>query len=150
MKIHMKTFVTTEPRFFTVKYRHHELRVVVDDEVRFTTGDICKAAGVQSIPDLTISGGSSHTCLTKAYLSASDTIGWSAALNLIDAGTLAPDELQQFADWFLSDIIQILCEEGILTGEEVIDTSLVQYSSFFRRAFGEVSDIAQAPTYFLH
>lgn len=146
----MHTSLTTSPRFFTVRYRHHELRVVVDEEVRFTTGDICKVAGIQSAPGLATSRTSSHTCSTVPHFSASDTVGWSEALNLIDTGTLAPDELQQFADWFLSDIIQILCEEGMLTGEEIIDTSLVQYSGFFRRAFEAASDGGQGRTYLLH
>ncbi|MFL6717831.1 MAG: hypothetical protein ACJ8G3_15910, partial [Burkholderiaceae bacterium] len=63
-----------------------------------------------------------------------ETLGWSQALNLIDLGDLASRDIQMFGEWFLTGVIEQLCEELSLTGAERIDTSSVQESSFFRKA----------------
>jgi hypothetical protein len=79
-----------------------------------------------------------------------ETVGWSQALNLIDMGDLASNDIQRFGEWFLTDVIEHLCDEVALTGAERIDTSSLQESSFFRKAIAEMDGSGAAPAQRLH
>jgi hypothetical protein len=82
---------------------------------------------------------------------AMETLGWSQALNLIEAGDFESREVQHFGTWFLKDLLAQLCADGVLTGTEMLDTSAVQYSSIFHHAVAaEMPEEASATSLRLH
>jgi hypothetical protein len=121
-------------QLLTIQYREELLRVVIHQEIRFVTEDICRIAKVPA-GAVDQRGRAEVSCHTGVSEPATmPTLGWSQALNLIDMGDLACEAVQHFGTWFLHDVIAHLCQETALTGTEIIDTSAVQYSSLFRHA----------------
>ena len=126
---------TAARQVLTLWYQNQALRVVIDREVRFAAEDIRRIARAhdgchaQSARDPRW-----PTVTTDDNGESIETLGWSQALNLIDLGDLASRDIQMFGEWFLTGVIEQLCEELSLTGTERIDTSSVQESSFFRKA----------------
>jgi hypothetical protein len=118
-------------RIVMIHYRRHALRVAIGVEIRFVTEDIVRIAGIRGSP------GDCDGALSRAGagpLGLPETLGWSQALNLLDWGDLSSRELQGFGEWMLAGAIEQLCGDEALTGTEMIDTSTVHHSSFFRKA----------------
>jgi hypothetical protein len=142
---------TAARQVLTLWYQDQALRVVVDREVRFAVEDIRRIARAH---------GDRHQECTRdprwPKVTTDDngerieTLGWSQALNLIDLGDLGSRDIQNFGEWFLTGVIEQLCEELSLTGTERIDTSSVQESSFFRKAVAAMDGPQAPPTQHLH
>jgi hypothetical protein len=131
-------------QLLTIQYREELLRVVIHQEIRFVTEDIRRIAKIPAgaVDQPCRAEVSCHTAVSKP--ATMPTLGWSQALNLIDLGDLASEAVQQFGAWFLHGLIAHLCTETTLSGTEIIDTSIVQYSSIFRHAMA--SDQVPCPT----
>jgi hypothetical protein len=142
---------TAARQVLTLWYQDQALRVVVDREVRFAVEDIRRIARAH--------GDRHQECArdprwpkvtTDDNGERIETLGWSQALNLIDLGDLGSRDIQNFGEWFLTGVIEQLCEELSLTGTERIDTSSVQESSFFRKAVAAMDGPQAPPTQHLH
>lgn len=136
-KITMDATQTAAQQVLTLWYQNQALRVVVDREVRFAVEDIKRIARAQDSSSRHFAAMQDPRwarVITDDNGETIETLGWSQALNLIDLGDLASSDIQMFGEWFLTGVIEQLCEELALTGTERIDTSSVQESSFFRKA----------------
>jgi hypothetical protein len=122
----------------TIWYQNEALRVVVDREVRFAVEDIQRIARADDLPQRMARDPRWARMTAQQNGVDIETVGWSQALNLIDMGDLASTDIQRFGEWFLTDVIEHLCDEITLTGTERIDTSSLQESSFFRKALAEM------------
>lgn len=132
---------TAAQQVLTLWYRDQALRVVVDREVRFAVDDIRRIARADDKPHLEAARDPRWPRVTSEDKGEQiETLGWSQALNLIDLGDLASSDIQMFGEWFLTGVIEQLCEELVLTGSERIDTSSVQESSFFRKAVAALDE----------
>lgn len=141
----MKKFSASTQRLLTVWYQRHPLRIVVNGEIRFVTEDVRRIARVPESASNLLAGMPSLFARDPIEGVTMDTLGWSQALNLIEAGDLESSEVQHFGSWFLHDLIAELCANGVLTGTELLDTSAVQYSSIFHHAVAaEMPDEAAA------
>lgn len=126
---------TAARQVLTLWYQDQALRVVVDREVRFAVEDIRRIARTHDHSYTEFARDPRWPKVTADNNGERiETLGWSQALNLIDLGDLASRDIQMFGEWFLTGVIEQLCEELSLTGTERIDTSSVQESSFFRKA----------------
>ena len=126
---------TAAQQVLTLWYQDQALRVVVDREVRFAVEDIRRIARAHDHRETEFARDPRWPKVTTDDNGERiETLGWSQALNLIDLGDLASRDIQMFGEWFLTGVIEQLCEELSLTGTERIDTSSVQESSFFRKA----------------
>ena len=125
-------------RYLTIWYQNEALRVVVDREVRFAVEDIQRIARAEDLLQRMARDPRWSRMTAQENGVDIETVGWSQALNLIDMGDLASNDIQQFGEWFLTDVIEHLCEEIALTGTERIDTSSLQESSFFRKALAQM------------
>ena len=128
---------TAAQQVLTIWYEDQALRVVVDREVRFAVEDIRRIARASEGDERQVRALHDPRwakVMTHDNGETIETLGWSQALNLIDMGDLASSDIQMFGEWFLTGVIEQLCEELALTGAERIDTSSVQESSFFRKA----------------
>lgn len=135
---------TAAQQVLTLWYEDQALRVVVDREVRFAVEDIRRIARADAHRDTKFACDPRWPKVTTDDNGERiETLGWSQALNLIDLGDLASRDIQLFGEWFLTGVIEQLCEEISLTGTERIDTSSVQESSFFRKAVAAL-DASQA------
>jgi hypothetical protein len=134
----------------TIWYQNEALRVVVDREVRFAVEDIQRIARAEDV--LQRMARDPRWARKTAQENGVDieTVGWSQALNLIDMGDLASNDIQRFGEWFLTDVIEHLCDEIALTGTERIDTSSLQESSFFRKALAQMDGSGATLTQRLH
>jgi hypothetical protein len=122
----------------TIWYQNEALRVVVDREVRFSVEDIQRIARADDLLQRMARDPRWSRRTAQENGVDIETVGWSQALNLIDMGDLASNDIQRFGEWFLTDVIEHLCDEIALTGTERIDTSSLQESSFFRKALAEM------------
>ena len=129
---------TAAQQVLTIWYQNEALRVVVDREVRFAVEDIRRIARADDLHQRMARDPRWSRRNAEENGEAIETVGWSQALNLIDMGDLASNDIQQFGEWFLTDVIEHLCDEIALTGTERIDTSSLQESSFFRKALAEI------------
>lgn len=130
---------TAARQVLTLWYQNQALRVVVDREVRFAVEDIRRIARAHDYRDTEPARDPRWPRVTTDDNGERiETLGWSQALNLIDLGDLASRDIQLFGEWFLTGVIEQLCEELSLTGTERIDTSSIQESSFFRKAVAEM------------
>jgi hypothetical protein len=129
---------TAAQQVLTIWYQDEALRVVVDREVRFAVEDIRRIARADDRHHRMVRDPRWSHRTAEENGEAIETVGWSQALNLIDMGDLASNDIQQFGEWFLTDVIEHLCDEVALTGTERIDTSSLQESSFFRKALAEL------------
>lgn len=134
----------------TIWYQDEALRVVVDREVRFAVEDIQRIARAGDLPQRMARDPRWSRKTAQQNGVDIETVGWSQALNLIDMGDLASNDIQRFGEWFLTDVIEHLCDEVALTGAERIDTSSLQESSFFRKAIAEMDGSGAAPAQRLH
>lgn len=131
----MDAMQTAARQVLTLWYQDQALRVVVDREVRFAVEDIRRIARAHDRHDTECARDPRWPHVTTDDNGERiETLGWSQALNLIDLGDLASRDIQMFGEWFLTGVIEQLCEELSLNGTERIDTSSVQESSFFRKA----------------
>jgi hypothetical protein len=124
----------------TIWYQNEALRVVVDREVRFAVEDIQRIARAEDLQESMARDPRWSRKTTQENGVDIETVGWSQALNLIDMGDLASNDIQRFGEWFLTDVIEHLCDEIALTGTERIDTSSLQESSFFRKALAQMDN----------
>jgi hypothetical protein len=124
----------------TIWYQNEALRVVVDREVRFAVEDIQRIARAEDLQQSMARDPRWSRKTTQENGVDIETVGWSQALNLIDMGDLASNDIQRFGEWFLTDVIEHLCDEITLTGAERIDTSSLQESSFFRKALAQMDN----------
>ena len=124
----------------TIWYQNEALRVVVDREVRFAVEDIQRIARAEDLQQSMARDPRWSRKTTQENGVDIETVGWSQALNLIDMGDLASNDIQRFGEWFLTDVIEHLCDEIALTGTERIDTSSLQESSFFRKALAQMDN----------
>lgn len=131
---------TAAQQVLTIWYQDEALRVVVDREVRFAVEDIRRIARADDLHQRMARDPRWSRRTTEENGEAIETVGWSQALNLIDMGDLASHDIQRFGEWFLTDVIEHLCDEVALTGTERIDTSSLQESSFFRKALAELGN----------
>jgi len=122
----------------TIWYQNEALRVVVDREVRFSVEDIQRIARADDLLQRMARDPRWPRRTAQENGVDIETVGWSQALNLIDMGDLASNDIQRFGEWFLTDVIEHLCDEIALTGTERIDTSSLQESSFFRKALAQM------------
>lgn len=129
---------TAAQQVLTIWYQNEALRVVVDREVRFAVEDIRRIARATDAHHRMARDPRWSHRTAQENGEAIETVGWSQALNLIDMGDLASNDIQRFGEWFLTDVIEHLCDEVALTGTERIDTSSLQESSFFRKALAEL------------
>jgi len=134
MKETMDAKQTAARQLLTIWYQNETLRVVVGREVRFVAEDIRRIARATDAPHRNPIDPRWASSFSGEGGESVETVGWSQALNLIDMGDLASNDIQQFGEWFLTGVIEQLCDERVLTGNESIDTSSVQESSFFRKA----------------
>jgi hypothetical protein len=134
MKEIMNANQTTARQVLTIWYQNETLRVVVDREVRFVAEDIRRIARATEAHHRSTVDPRWARSPSSEDGDSIETVGWSQALNLIDMGDLASSDIQRFGEWFLTGVIEQLCDEMVLTGNESIDTSSVQESSFFRKA----------------
>ena len=134
----------------TIWYQNEALRVVVDREVRFAVEDIQRIARADDLHQRMAHDPRWARKVAKENGVDIETVGWSQALNLIDMGDLASNDIQRFGVWFLTDVIEHLCDEIALTGTERIDTSSLQESSFFRKALAEMDHSGAKVTERLH
>ena len=111
---------------------------MVDREVRFAVEDIQRIARADDLLQRMARDPRWSRKTAQENGVDIETVGWSQALNLIDMGDLASNDIQRFGEWFLTDVIEHLCDEIALTGTERIDTSSLQESSFFRKALAEM------------
>ena len=111
---------------------------MVDREVRFAVEDIQRIARADDLQQRMARDPRWARKTAQENGVDIETVGWSQALNLIDMGDLASTDIQRFGEWFLTDVIEHLCDEIALTGTERIDTSSLQESSFFRKALAEM------------
>lgn len=114
--------------------------MVVDREVRFAVEDIQRIARAEDMHQRMARDPRWSRKTAQENGVDIETVGWSQALNLIDMGDLTSTDIQRFGEWFLTDVIEHLCDEIALTGTERIDTSSLQESSFFRKALAEMDD----------
>ena len=114
--------------------------MVVDREVRFAVEDIQRIARAEDLHQRMKHDPRWSRKTAQENGVDIETVGWSQALNLIDLGDLASNDIQRFGEWFLTDVIEHLCDEIALTGTERIDTSSLQESSFFRKALAEMNE----------
>lgn len=129
---------TAAQQVLTIWYQNEALRVVVDREVRFAVEDIRRIVRADDLHQRMARDPRWSRKTAQENGVAIETVGWSQALNLIDMGDLASNDIQRFGEWFLTDVIEHLCDEITLTGTERIDTSSLQESSFFRKALAEM------------
>ena len=134
----------------TIWYQNEALRVVVDREVRFAVEDIQRISRAGDLHQRMAHDPRWSRKTAKENGVDIETVGWSQALNLIDMGDLASNDIQRFGEWFLTDVIEHLCDEIALTGTERIDTSSLQESSFFRKALAQMDDSGARATQRLH
>ena len=134
----------------TIWYQNEALRVVVDREVRFAVEDIQRIARADDLLQRMAREPSWARKTAQENGVDIETVGWSQALNLIDMGDLASNDIQRFGEWFLTDVIEHLCDEIALTGTERIDTSSLQESSFFRKALAQMDGSGATLTQRLH
>lgn len=134
----------------TIWYRDEALRVVVDREVRFAVEDIQRIARAADLPQRMARDPRWSRKTAQENGVDIETVGWSQALNLIDMGDLASTDIQHFGEWFLTDVIEHLCDEIALTGAERIDTSSLQESSFFRKALAQMDASGTPSALHLH
>jgi hypothetical protein len=134
----------------TIWYQNEALRVVVDREVRFAVEDIQRIARADDLPQRMARDPRWARRTAQENGVDIETVGWSQALNLIDMGDLASTDIQRFGEWFLTDVIEHLCDEISLTGTERIDTSSLQESSFFRKALAEMDSTGATLVQRLH
>ena len=134
----------------TIWYQNEALRVVVDREVRFAVEDIQRIARAEDLQQSMARDPRWSRKTAQQNGVDIETVGWSQALNLIDMGDLASNDIQRFGEWFLTDVIEHLCDEVALTGAERIDTSSLQESSFFRKAIAEMDGSGATPAQRLH
>jgi hypothetical protein len=134
----------------TIWYQDEALRVVVDREVRFAVEDIQRIARAGDLYQRMARDPRWSRKTAKQDGVDIETVGWSQALNLIDMGDLASNDIQRFGEWFLTDVIERLCDEVALTGTERIDTSSLQESSFFRKAIAEMDGSGATAAQRLH
>jgi hypothetical protein len=134
----------------TIWYQDEALRVVVDREVRFAVEDIQRIARAGDLYQRMARDPRWSRKTAKQDGVDIETVGWSQALNLIDMGDLASNDIQRFGEWFLTDVIERLCDEVALTGTERIDTSSLQESSFFRKAIAEMDGSGATSAQRLH
>lgn len=113
---------------------------MVDREVRFAVEDIQRIARAADLQQSMARDPRWSRQTTQENGVDIETVGWSQALNLIDMGDLASNDIQRFGEWFLTDVIEHLCDEIALTGTERIDTSSLQESSFFRKALAQMDN----------
>ena len=114
--------------------------MVVDREVRFAVEDIQRITRAEDLHQRMARDPRWSRKTAQENGVDIETVGWSQALNLIDMGDLASNDIQRFGEWFLTDVIEHLCDEIALTGTERIDTSSLQESSFFRKALAEMNE----------
>lgn len=142
---------TAARQVLTLWYQDQALRVVVDREVRFAVEDIRRIARAHDHRHAEFASDPRWPKVTTDNNGERiETLGWSQALNLIDLGDLASRDIQMFGEWFLTGVIEQLCEELSLTGAERIDTSSVQESSFFRKAIAAMEEPQARLTQQLH
>lgn len=134
----------------TIWYQDEALRVVVDREVRFAVEDIQRIARADNLPQRMAHDPRWSRKTARENGVDIETVGWSQALNLIDLGDLASTDIQRFGEWFLTDVIEHLCDEIALTGAERIDTSSLQESSFFRKALAQMDGSGGQSAQHLH
>jgi hypothetical protein len=131
---------TAAQQVLTIWYQNEALRVVVDREVRFAVEDIKRITRAEDLYQRMAHDPRWSRKTAQENGVDIETVGWSQALNLIDMGDLASNDIQRFGEWFLTDVIEHLCDEIALTGTERIDTSSLQESSFFRKALAEMNE----------
>ena len=147
----MNATQTATRQVLTLWYQDQALRVVVDREVRFAVEDIRRIARAHDDRHAECARDPRWPKVTTDDNGERiETLGWSQALNLIDLGDLGSRDIQNFGEWFLTGVIEQLCEELSLTGTERIDTSSVQESSFFRKAVAAMGGPQAPPTQHLH
>ena len=141
---------TAAQQILTIWYQNEALRVVVDREVRFAVEDIQRIARADDLHRRMAHDPRWSRKTAQENGVMIETVGWSQALNLIDMGDLASHDIQRFGEWFLTDVIEHLCDEISLTGTERIDTSSLQESSFFRKALAEMDNTGAKMVQRLH
>jgi hypothetical protein len=146
----MNAIQSAAQQVLTIWYQDEALRVVVDREVRFAVEDIQRIARAGDLPQRMARDPRWSRKTAQQNGVDIETVGWSQALNLIDMGDLASNDIQRFGEWFLTDVIEHLCDEVALTGTERIDTSSLQESSFFRKAIAEMDGSGATPAQRLH